>query len=587
MNELNIWVNHYHYSSADLPNVVSTGYIACRAESAETYYQQVAAYCKAQGLEAYAQLAPLPILTWFERHGFSSQLLYLAKTLSAQNPVGLLSDGEPKADSSPPLQPYLTQSETDFEPFLDIFSDDALPHPVRHGFFAHCTGLDEWHKWTDLSGAEQGETHYYAVADCAKVVGLSDRLEQVGRTANLYSGAVGASLEENAPYLLEFDPKRLACVDMLQTLFRDMDSEVLSYWQANPMIFIRSRADFDSVYRHLKKFTHLQEPETKKWYFFRFYDPQVLNGYLPLLTNHPAHLAALFGVKNGEQMIEAFGVRIDKRFITFGLEALPEDIVPARIEFGEIEQNAIRSIITEKFRRKLTALYVNSHPDRFRTLKDKHITAFVEHVYQSALAYKITRPEEIGYFGHLMLYLGAYWHEDPIYHFLNQHLHEDTDIADRRMDNIAHKFTQTAPKIFGNGFENNIKMAKDIADWYQLQSKESLSPTAVMHYLAKVSQPYFGDYVKQPEYLEHIRQSLQYASKKHGIKTDYEQAIWLLMSLTLGIGFYHDPLMPWAGDILNSHQDSTEKMDELIGMLQKRTNKMLSAAFSAKGETHV
>ena len=91
----------------------------------------------------------------------------------------------------------------------------------------------------------------------------------------------------------------------MQKLFRKMESPVLSHWEANPAIFIRSDKDFDTVYHHLRKFTHLHEPETEKWYFFRFYDPQVLGAYLPLLSRYPANLAALFGCKKGNLTSES------------------------------------------------------------------------------------------------------------------------------------------------------------------------------------------------------------------------------------------------------------------------------------------
>ncbi|WP_150539457.1 DUF4123 domain-containing protein [Actinobacillus vicugnae] len=363
MSESKIWVSYYHYSPIGSANGVSTGYIVGIAENSEAYLKQVDEFCQENAIEGYMQLAPLPILTWFNRHGFSSGLVYWAKHLSEQNPIALLNEGDLANVPLAQDQEYLIQENINFEPFIDIFGNEALPSPLKNRFFSKFKGLDEWHKLVDLSEISQGEMHYYAVVDCAKVVGLSDRLEQAGKAANLYTGAIGESLENSAPYLIEFDPSHLACVELLQTLFRQMDSEVLSYWQANPAIFIRSTHDFDTVYRHLKKFTHLQDPETQKWYFFRFYDPQVLNRYLPKLTNHPAHLAALFGVRDGKQVIEAFGVRIEKRFITFELDRLAENIQPARIELGELERKIMEQISWERMKTKLIKTAENYFPE--------------------------------------------------------------------------------------------------------------------------------------------------------------------------------------------------------------------------------
>ncbi|MBN6081075.1 hypothetical protein HYE55_03080 [Aggregatibacter actinomycetemcomitans] len=45
----------------------------------------------------------------------------------------------------------------------------------------------------------------------------------------------------------------------------------------------------------------------------------------------------------------------------------------------------------------------------------------------------------------------------------------------------------------------------------------------------------------------------------------------------LGIGFDRDPLMPWAGEILNSDKTIPEKIELLLQMLAKRATKMRTA----------
>ncbi|OOF42995.1 hypothetical protein BKK49_01325 [Rodentibacter rarus] len=60
-----------------------------------------------------------------------------------------------------------------------------------------------------------------------------------------------------------------------------------------------------------------------------------------------------------------------------------------------------------------------------------------------------------------------------------------------------------------------------------------------------------------------------------GFTTDYQQSTWILLSLLLGIGFYRDPLIPWAKDILAMNLPLDERMDLLLQMLRKRANKIL------------
>ncbi|WP_371411706.1 hypothetical protein [Aggregatibacter actinomycetemcomitans] len=80
----------------------------------------------------------------------------------------------------------------------------------------------------------------------------------------------------------------------------------------------------------------------------------VLNRYLSELSHYPAQLAALFGVKTllseasaapaksyeQEQIIEAFGLRVEEEFISFRLNPLADNTLPAKIELGKVEKQA-------------------------------------------------------------------------------------------------------------------------------------------------------------------------------------------------------------------------------------------------------
>ena len=96
--------------------------------------------------------------------------------------------------------------------------------------------------------------------------------------------------------------------------------------------------------------------------------------------------------------------------------------------------------------------------------------------------------------------------------------------------------------------------------------------------LAQTAKPYFSRYVNEKHVMTHVRLSLENAQKQFGVTSNYQQSAWILLSLLLGIGFYRDPLMPWARDILMANNRLDEKMDALLKMLQKRANKMLNTS---------
>ncbi|WP_233444093.1 DUF4123 domain-containing protein [Aggregatibacter actinomycetemcomitans] len=271
-----------------------------------------------------------------------------------------------------------------FEPFTEFIVAEVMPREVRTFFFADFEGLGEYHKILnqdehkrERENQVQRPPHFYAVVDCAKAVSFPSRLKTAGRLENLYTGNLGQALEDRAPYLLEFDPYQQETVAFLQRLFRRGESKVFSHWAINPVIFLKSRKGFDEVYRHLRKWTHLYDPDREKWYFFRFYDPLVLNRYLSELSHYPAQLAALFGVKTPpaeasaasakpyeqEQVIEAFGLRMEEEFISFRLNPLADNTLPAKIELGQVERSALEQVSWEKLSKKLIAMLLPYFPD--------------------------------------------------------------------------------------------------------------------------------------------------------------------------------------------------------------------------------
>lgn len=99
----------------------------------------------------------------------------------------------------------------------------------------------------------------------------------------------------------------------------------------------------------MRKFLHLYKEETEKWYFFRFYDPQVLVAYLHHIEYDPTRLAAFFGFRNGECIIEHFAARIENRFYIFNLKELPPETQPSAVAFD----NEMKRFLEEYDKRQL------------------------------------------------------------------------------------------------------------------------------------------------------------------------------------------------------------------------------------------
>ncbi|WP_170207285.1 DUF4123 domain-containing protein [Roseinatronobacter monicus] len=111
----------------------------------------------------------------------------------------------------------------------------------------------------------------YAVLDAAKMPYLlTSLLDSSGlRYQSLFQGAAQEELGEHAPYLVELKDGH----DFTRRLFTGPDG-VGGLWDKELGIFIRSRAGFDALRKHLRKFTRVQD-EDGKWFYFRFWEKSV------------------------------------------------------------------------------------------------------------------------------------------------------------------------------------------------------------------------------------------------------------------------------------------------------------------------
>jgi hypothetical protein len=125
-------------------------------------------------------------------------------------------------------------------------------------------------------------TYTYAILDGASIPDLLDALDtHQPEYVCLYAGELEPDVEECAPYLVRLDP----------------DSEFTRWvidegWGKHWGIFATSPADLRALRKHLRSLLLVKSPEEKTLYF-RYYDPRVLNLYLP--TAERRELLEIFG----------------------------------------------------------------------------------------------------------------------------------------------------------------------------------------------------------------------------------------------------------------------------------------------------
>jgi len=117
-------------------------------------------------------------------------------------------------------------------------------------------------------GAEIPPLATFAVLDAGKTPYLlTSLLESSGlRYQSLFQNKAQEELGEHAPFLVELKDSN----DFTRRLFTRQEGAG-GLWEKELGIFIRSRAGFDALRKHLRKFTRVQDEEGN-WFYFRFWD---------------------------------------------------------------------------------------------------------------------------------------------------------------------------------------------------------------------------------------------------------------------------------------------------------------------------
>lgn len=138
----------------------------------------------------------------------------------------------------------------------------------------------------------------FAIIDATDTPSVPRRAGAVGptRAVSLYQGRAEEELFAIAPYLFQVDPPTL-------------DWIAAELWSEPWGIFALADQTLDDLRRHFRRFLVVQSPEGESWYF-RFYDPRVLEKYLATAT--AAEGAAFFGPLQAFAVTntENYGVRV-------------------------------------------------------------------------------------------------------------------------------------------------------------------------------------------------------------------------------------------------------------------------------------
>ena len=170
-----------------------------------------------------------------------------------------------------------TPPPIDFESYLDDAEEDEV-EPLAAQWLAEnreprrrAAEARDRRAEAALRALEGGPEPLYAILDAAR----SDRIpvllkESVEAYRSLFEGLEGDSMAHVAPYLVEL-PRGSALLGRI----------VREGWERRWGVFLAYPRSFKELRRHLRRLLMVADAETRKKYYFRFYDPVVLRAFLP------------------------------------------------------------------------------------------------------------------------------------------------------------------------------------------------------------------------------------------------------------------------------------------------------------------
>jgi hypothetical protein len=219
--------------------------------------------------------------------------------------------------------------------------------------------------------------------------------------ASLYEGPEGRELAEVAPYLVRLPPGSA----LLEDLVREG-------WGHNWGVFLTSPMPFRDTRRHLRKFLKVRDESTGEQLYFRFYDPRVLQVFLPSCT--PEQRREFRGPLGAFLMEDGAGRVL--HFKPSGEPPTTEGPTPAapfRIRKEQMEAFAEAS--RKDFENRMVAHLGEEFPAEAKAMGEPGLRELIRQGIQRAQGHRILQEEDVRRYLHLLMVFGKEFERDPAF----------------------------------------------------------------------------------------------------------------------------------------------------------------------------
>lgn len=207
---------------------------------------------------------------------------------------------------------YVTPERWPSPRYGPIFATHLSPPPhTVTTYKTRMTSVSHVRQWVARS-------RLFAILDATDTPAVPERAWDLGErnAVSLYRGRAEESLSSIAPYLMQLDEPTLGWI-------------AADLWPEPWGVFVLADVPLDTLRSHFRRFLVVTGPQGESWYF-RFYDPRVLEQYLSTCT--PEELADFYGP------VLAYGVT---DLVTYGIKLFSRNdgvLVPAAMAPSAVVQ---------------------------------------------------------------------------------------------------------------------------------------------------------------------------------------------------------------------------------------------------------
>lgn len=404
----------------------------------------------------------------------------------------------------------------------------------------------------------------YAILDAAKVANLPELLERSGLEHRcLFKGDAYDELKNVAPWIVRLDGDE----NFTRNLFTRSDAS-WHLWDKEPGIYVRSRCDLNDLWRHLRKFTRVQDDDGQ-WFYFRFWESDTVQAFL-----ERANWTKRGPLFDADKLQALILTRSEGKVTVIGHGSR------TGAHGGESFQKISRDLIQDQKTAALRDYFRNLTPKRFRAIGQEGQDAFLQHLMRRASKLGVTAYSEIAYLGCLMQNFGCWVDVDPTYRRMNRFLSApEYQENPHRMDLLHEERTAFIKKCVGEKGLIDLRYRKAIMDYLSgLNGRYDLMDRAEVTSLIQSRAPGRFNYAGA-QAVSDLSSESERLARRFGLNREWHLAAFLSLSYAIGIGFFDDPFYPWAKKILSkSDASADERTVSLMLYAEKRLKKSIIEA---------